>query len=109
MAEPLHVRGASLEWKRVYPGIGRIALRDDADTGAQTLLFRLDAGATYPEHDHPTGEDIYVLEGDMQIGDVSLVKGDYYRTPPGGRNSNSSKNGCTVLVVTWPRTKSRTT
>ncbi len=38
----------------------------------------------------------------MQIGDCSLTKGDYYRTPPGGRNSNGSKNGCVVLVVTWP-------
>ena len=84
------------------PGIGRIALRDDAATGAQTLLFRFEPGASHPEHDHPTGEDIYVLEGDMQIGDSSLTKGDYYRAPPEGRNWNRSKNGCVVLVVTWP-------
>ena len=80
MSEPLHIRGSMLEWKRVFPGVGRISLRDDADTGAQTLLFKLDPGASYPEHDHPTGEDIYIVEGDMQIGEVSLTKGDYYRT-----------------------------
>jgi quercetin dioxygenase-like cupin family protein len=102
MTEPLHVRGSSLEWKQAMPGIGRIALRDDRATGAQTLLFKFAPGAFYPEHDHPTGEDIYVLEGDMQIDDVSLTKGDYYRTPPGVRKSNGSQSGCVVLVVTWP-------
>jgi anti-sigma factor ChrR (cupin superfamily) len=104
MVEPLYVHASDLEWKPAVPGIRRAALRDDAATGAQTLLFKLDPGASYPEHEHLTGEDIYVIEGDMQIGDVSLTTGDYYRTPPGGRNSNSSKNGCTVLVVTWPAT-----
>jgi hypothetical protein len=41
MTEPLHVRGSSLEWKSTRPGIGRIALGDDAATGAQTLLFKV--------------------------------------------------------------------
>ena len=104
MTEPVHVRGSTLEWKRAAPGVGRIALRDDAPTGAQTLLFKFEPRASYPEHDHPTGEDIYVIEGDMQIGDFSLTKGDYFRTPPGGRNSNRSEHGCVVLVVIWPRT-----
>jgi quercetin dioxygenase-like cupin family protein len=58
MTEPLHVRGSSLEWKSTRPGIGRIALGDDAATGAQTLLFKFEPGGFYPEHDHPTGEDI---------------------------------------------------
>jgi quercetin dioxygenase-like cupin family protein len=56
------------------------------------------AGATYPAHDHPGGEEIFVLEGDITLGPDHLEAGDYLYTAPGNVHAVHSKSGCVVLV-----------
>jgi quercetin dioxygenase-like cupin family protein len=74
-------------------------LRSDADTGASTALIKLEPGARVPAHDHPGGEELYVLEGDFQVGAERLGPGDYLYTPPDVTHAASSIGGCLVLVT----------
>ncbi|MEA9415417.1 cupin domain-containing protein [Flavobacterium sp. PL02] len=72
---------------------------DEATQRPPTFLLKFDAGASYPNHSHPAGEEIYVLEGEVRFGADQLNSGDYLYMPPGSTHSAFSKNGCTMLFV----------
>jgi quercetin dioxygenase-like cupin family protein len=97
------VRSNQTEWKPLAePGVSGVfvkVLRFDRETRrAPTILLKFDAGATYPAHNHPGGEEIFVLEGDLKVGKDHLYAGDYLYTPPDGIHAVWSENGCVVLV-----------
>lgn len=90
------------EWKLLQePGVSGIhvkILRFDAQSGrAPTFLLKLDAGASYPAHDHPAGEEVFVLEGEVHFGKYHLSAGDYLYTPPNGKHAVWTSAGCMVL------------
>lgn len=97
------VRSHQTEWKPLSePGVSGVCvkvLRFDQDTHrAPTILLKFEAGATYPAHNHPGGEEIFVIEGDIKLGKDHLQAGDYLYTPPNGKHAVWSENGCVVLV-----------
>ena len=94
------VRTAETGWRQTQaPGVAVKILRSDTATGASSFLLKLEAGARVPAHDHPGGEELYVLEGDFQVGGDRLHAGDYLYTPPSGVHAASSVEGCLVLVM----------
>ncbi|HEU4368758.1 MAG TPA: cupin domain-containing protein [Methylomirabilota bacterium] len=97
------VRGGDDGWRpgRV-PGVTYKLLRRNPETGESTTLVRLEPGARFPAHNHPAGEEVFVLEGDVLIGPDRLKAGDYLYTPPDGKHAASSQGGC-VFLVTLPR------
>jgi len=66
---------------------------------APSILLKFEAGAMYPYHDHPAGEEVFVLEGDAIIGGEKLSAGDYLYTPPGCKHSVKSETGCVLLFI----------
>ena len=97
------VRSDQIEWKPLTePGVSGVfvkVLRFDKETRrAPTILLKFEAGATYPAHDHPGGEEIFVIEGDLKLGKDHLHAGDYLYTSPNGKHAVRSENGCVVLV-----------
>lgn len=103
MSEPVVVRTDEEGWRPLkVPGVSVKVLRRDPDTGGSTALVRLEAGARFPAHNHPAGEEVFVLEGDVLIGPDRLKAGDYVYTPPNGKHAASSQGGC-VFLVTLPR------
>ena len=88
------------EWKPVWDGVSVKVLRSDTTTGASSVLLRFEAGATFPVHNHPGGEEVYVLDGEVRLGDDVLKAGDYLYTSPGGKHPASSESGCLILVIT---------
>lgn len=93
------VRTQDAPWDPMAPGVSMKTLRSDQASGAATLLVKLDAGASFPEHNHPGGEEVFVLEGDIQLDQHRLGTGDYLYTPPGEKHAVWSQKGCTVFVV----------
>lgn len=94
------VRTADGEWRPTpSAGVAVKVLRYDKASGESSLLLRLDAGARVPAHDHPGGEELYVLDGDFQVGPEKLGPGDYLYTPPNAIHAASSQGGCLVLVM----------
>jgi quercetin dioxygenase-like cupin family protein len=103
MTKPVVVKGGHEGWRdSKIAGVSVKGLRRDPDTGASTVLVKLAPGATFPAHNHPAGEEVFVLEGDVLIGPDRLHAGDYLYTPPDGKHAASSQGGC-VFLVTLPR------
>ena len=91
---PLIEAGVKTEGLFVKP------LRVDAVTKrAPTFLLKFEPGSSYPNHRHPGGEEVYVLEGEVRFGPDQLRKGDYMYTVPGATHSVYSKTGCILLFV----------
>jgi anti-sigma factor ChrR (cupin superfamily) len=72
----------------------------EAASGYAVLLGRLEAGVRYPAHIHEGAEEIYVLSGDLHIGDRTLGPGDFHHADAGTSHPvNYSEEGCTLLAV----------
>ncbi len=97
------VRSRQIEWQPLAePGVSGVfvkALRFDEETRrSPTILLKFAAGATFPAHNHPGGEEIFVIEGDIKLGKDHLYTGDYLYTAVNGKHAVRSENGCIVLV-----------
>jgi quercetin dioxygenase-like cupin family protein len=97
------VRGSEVEWTPLNePGITGIYVKSlmyDAEAKrSPTILLKFEPGARYPVHDHPAGEEIYVLEGDIHLGKDHLFAGDYIYTLPGNIHAVRTDGGCVVLL-----------
>lgn len=93
------VRHDETDWQFSAPGVAKKVLRSDDETGEQALLLRFEPGATYPLHNHPGREEIYMLEGDLRVGGHDMRPGDYLYTPPEGKHDVSTMNGCIVFLT----------
>jgi quercetin dioxygenase-like cupin family protein len=60
--------------------------------------LKFEPGATYPAHNHPGGEEVFVIEGDVKLDKDRLSSGDYLYTPPQGKHAIWSERGCILLV-----------
>src|SRR5262245_26933213 len=99
-----HVKTAEIDWRPLVEsgvdtkGISTKALRTDPVTGrATTFLLRFEPGASYPYHNHPAGEELFVLAGSCVIEGTTVVAGDYLYTPPGSKHAVRTDTGCTIL------------
>ncbi|MEO8663422.1 MAG: cupin domain-containing protein [Bryobacteraceae bacterium] len=102
MATNQLVHTAQISWQPLNePGVTGISvkvLRFDETTGRPpTFLLKFEPGATYPPHDHPAGEECFVLEGDIHLGKDHLKAGDYLYTAPHNKHAVRSDAGCIVL------------
>jgi quercetin dioxygenase-like cupin family protein len=62
-------------------GLEYSGLRAHASGGA-TFFLRFASGTQARPHNHPEGEELYVVSGDVTIGGRRLRTGDYLYTPP---------------------------
>lgn len=100
------VKSASAEWLPLiekgkhYNGIFVKSLRyDQLAQRSKTILLRFEAGASYPYHNHPDGEELFVLQGNAIIEETLLTEGDYLYTPPGFKHAVKTDVGCTILFI----------
>ena len=100
------VRSNQAEWKPLVEetvktdGISIKILRFDEETQrAPAFLLKFEAGASYPDHNHPAGEEIFVLEGEVRFKPDQLNAGDYLYTAPGATHSVFFKTGCIMLFL----------
>jgi len=91
---------AAMPW-RVFddaPGVSFKVLKTHRPGTGVTLLLRFDAGAAYPAHRHPEGEEYYVLEGELTDGGKRYGAGTFVWHPPGSVHRPESARGAVVLV-----------
>ena len=101
--QSMFVRSEECEWEFSAVGVSKKVLRSDDETGESALLIRFEPGSTYPMHNHPGGEEILALEGEVRVGGHTLRPGDFLYTPPEGKHAVSSKKGAIVfLTLTKP-------
>ncbi len=88
-------------WKQLpVPGAWIKFLSIEPAKGYAVLLGKLEAGVRYPAHFHEGAEEIYMITGDLHIGDRKLGPGDFHHADAGTSHPvNYSEEGCTLLAV----------
>jgi anti-sigma factor ChrR (cupin superfamily) len=76
----------------------RVHLVGPAEKGQVTSVVRYHAGSTFPAHDHPDGEEIFVLEGVFSDEHGDWPAGTYLLNPEGFRHAPFSRPGCVLFV-----------
>lgn len=64
-----------------------------------SFILKFEKGASYPLHNHPGGEEAFILEGEVYFNELKLVKGDYLFTPKNFKHSVKSETGCQILFI----------
>ncbi len=72
--------------------------RRDGELGPVTSLVRYAPGGAFPEHEHPQGEEILVLDGVFSDEHGNYPAGAFLMNPHGSRHSPRSESGCTLFV-----------
>ncbi len=76
----------------------RVHLVGPPESGQVTSVVRYEPGARFPEHDHPEGEEILVLEGTFSDHRGDWPAGSYLLNPEGFSHAPWSEEGCTLFV-----------
>ena len=72
--------------------------REAAESGHVTSVVKYEAGASFPSHPHPQGEEIFVLAGTFSDEFGDYPAGTYLRNPAGTQHAPFSKDGCILFV-----------
>ena len=96
----------NMEWKLLTEkgvntsGIFVKILRfDEQQQRPPSILLKFEPGAKYPYHNHPGGEEIFVMQGTCMVNDTLLNAGDYLYTPPGFKHAVQTDTGCELLFI----------
>ncbi len=76
----------------------RLDLSGPAEAGRVTSVVRYDADSAFPPHDHPDGEEIFVLDGVFSDEHGNYPSGTFLLNPEGFRHQPYSKEGCIIFV-----------
>lgn len=72
---------------------------DKVQNRPPSFILKFESNSKYPYHNHPGGEELYVLSGTCIIEGVTLQKGDYLYTPPNFKHSVRTETGCELLFI----------
>ena len=94
------------EWKPLLEkgvdGTGiyvKILRFDEQQQRPPSILLKFEPGSRYPFHNHPGGEEIFVLQGSCFVNEAQFFAGDYLYTPPGLKHSVKTETGCELLLI----------
>lgn len=101
MARRAVMRTRRMEWQASPSGTvwrKRLHLVGGAESGQVTSVVRYEPGASFPVHDHPDGEEIFVLEGIFADEHGDWPVGTHLLNPEGFRHAPFSREGCVLFV-----------
>ena len=83
-------------------GVERVMLdRVGEEKARATTLVRYAPDSHFPRHQHPGGEEIFVLSGIFSDEHGHYPAGWYLRNPPGSSHQPFSVPGATIFVKLW--------
>ena len=83
-------------------GVERMMLdRVGEEIARATSLVRYAPDSHFPRHQHPGGEEIFVLSGTFSDEHGHYPAGWYVRNPPGSSHQPFSIEGATIFVKLW--------
>ena len=82
----------------IKPGRHVINLYADPSHPESIHLTRLGAGTRIPSHEHPGGNEIFVLEGSIEDEFGRYEVGDWIRSPAGSVHQPWTDDGCILYV-----------
>jgi quercetin dioxygenase-like cupin family protein len=89
------IRAQDLQWQpQITPGIEIAWLHTDLIKRERVGVLRAGPGVRYPLHRHAGVEELYMLSGDLQDGEMVYGPGDYIRSQPGTAHAPYTEQGC---------------
>lgn len=80
-------------------GVERVMLdRVGAEQARATSIVRYAPDSYFPRHEHPGGEEIFVISGTFSDEDGDYPAGWYLRNPPGSGHQPFSREGAIIFV-----------
>ncbi|WP_309732617.1 cupin domain-containing protein [Chamaesiphon sp. OTE_75_metabat_556] len=93
------IRSGDRQWQpHRMPGVEVVVLFDDAVSRMRSLVVKVAAGVTYPLHQHHGIEEIYMLDGELDLLGEIYLAGDYIRSHPNSCHAPSTNTGCMFLI-----------
>jgi ChrR Cupin-like domain len=97
----LSVRSRDVQWQpHPVPGVRMAIFHRDPDKREITGVLRAEPGVHYLNHQHADIEEIYMLEGDLVMGETTYHAGDYLRSYPGSMHEPYTTEGCMFFFRT---------
>ena len=82
------------------PGFRVKQLSFSRDMGYHVLLAEISPGARFPEHDHKSSEELFIVSGHLRTEGRLLGPGDFLHAEPGTHHHELvSPNGCVALLI----------
>ena len=96
----MSLRSEEMNWQPgQLPGLFLKVLFNDTQRAYTTALVRMTAGTHYPSHRHAGVEELFLLEGDLSVDELSMKPGDYCRGEVGSIHGEIYTNaGCLFMV-----------
>jgi ChrR Cupin-like domain len=95
------LRSHELNWQpHRVPKVSVAIVHTDPIKREVVGILRAEPGMIYPTHIHAAIEEIYMLEGDLVIGEEIYGTGDYIRSSPGSAHAPYSNGGCMFFFHT---------
>lgn len=100
ISQPVSIKADQNLWvTSLADGVSRIHLEREAEESGRTTSFvRFAPGSSFPEHTHPLGEELYILDGVFSDERGDYPAGSYIRNPPGSRHKPFTSEGCELFV-----------
>ncbi|UCH49390.1 MAG: cupin domain-containing protein [Betaproteobacteria bacterium] len=92
---------SAMQWQASPSGTvwrKRVHLVGAAESGQVTSVVRYDSNSSFPEHGHPQGEEILVLDGVFSDQQGDWPAGTFLLNPEGFRHAPFSQSGCVLFV-----------
>ncbi|MFO1280908.1 MAG: cupin domain-containing protein [Burkholderiales bacterium] len=80
-----------------FAGVDRALFRNN-ETGGRSSFVRLRGGSRVARHRHTGNEEVVVIAGQVRIGGVDLVAGDYLYTEAGEEHDVVAVTDATIFV-----------
>jgi ChrR Cupin-like domain len=95
LINPDEVYYRDIHWKpHRTPGVMVARFYVDLVKREAVGLLKAEPGVVYPLHNHTGVEEIFMLQGDLVIGNKVYGSGDYIRSLPGSAHAPASRTGC---------------
>jgi anti-sigma factor ChrR (cupin superfamily) len=94
------VRSGRLDWQAYPQGEVETKLLFGTPDGRRTHLVRVPPGGSLPPHRHTGVEEIYLIEGDMEVAGFLMRSGDYCRAEPGSVHDGIRTTAGCVFIIT---------
>lgn len=95
------IRSQDLDWQpHPTPGVMIAIVHQDEVKREIVGFLRAEPGVYYPWHRHAAIEEIFMMEGDLVIGDEVYSAGDYIRSYPGSSHAPYTNGGCRFFFHT---------
>jgi anti-sigma factor ChrR (cupin superfamily) len=93
------IRSGELEWQPYRTaGVEVAVLFIDPLNRMCSAIVKAADGVIYPLHQHQEIEEIYMLEGELEIDGQVYLAGDYIRSSPNSIHPPATTRGCKFLI-----------